>query len=120
MDYNANIRAVLASFYVGTGGLDVASINSIQGIEGRKTWEQTFSRHSKGVCKAILNVVDQSISDALQEELDLTFAETGHRRIAISFDMGWQKKGTGHTYDSNSGHSYYIGCRSGKVIGMLV
>ena len=34
--------------------------------------------------------------------------------------MGWQKKGTGHTYYSNSGHAYYIGGRSGKVIAMLV
>ena len=34
--------------------------------------------------------------------------------------MGWQKKGTGHTYDSNSGHTYYIGCRGGKVVSMLV
>ena len=34
--------------------------------------------------------------------------------------MGWQKKGTGHTYDSNSGHAYYIGCRGGKVVSMLV
>ena len=41
-------------------------------------------------------------------------------RISISFDMGWQKKGTGHTYDSNSGHAYYIGVRSGKVVAMIV
>ena len=34
--------------------------------------------------------------------------------------MGWQKKGTGHNYDSNSGHAYLIGCRTGKVVGMLV
>ena len=43
-----------------------------------------------------------------------------HVCISISFDMGWQKKGTGHTYDSNSSHAYYIGCRSGKVVAMLV
>ena len=79
MDYTANICAVVASFYVGTGGLDVGLINLVQGIKGGKNWEVTFSRHSRRVCKAILKVVEQSISDALQEELDLTFAETGHR-----------------------------------------
>ena len=41
-------------------------------------------------------------------------------RILISFDMGWQKKGTCHTYDSNSGHTYYIGVWSGKVVTMIV
>ena len=30
------------------------------------------------------------------------------------------KKGTGRTYDSNSGHAYFIGCKSGRVIKMLV
>ena len=35
--------------------------------------------------------------------------------------MTWVgKKGTGHTYDSNSGHAYFIGYRSRKVIEMLV
>ena len=34
--------------------------------------------------------------------------------------MEWQKKGTGHTYDSNSGHSYFIGVRGGKVVQFLV
>ena len=41
-------------------------------------------------------------------------------RISVSFDMGWQKKGTGHTYDSNSGHAYYIGVRAGNVVAMVV
>ena len=46
--------------------------------------------------------------------------EIGTIRVSVSFDMGWQKKGTGHNYDSNSGHAYLIGCRTEKVIGMLV
>ena len=40
--------------------------------------------------------------------------------LSVSYDMGWQKKGTDHTYDSNSGHAYFIGCRSGRVIKILV
>ena len=30
--------------------------------------------------------------------------------------MGWQKKGSGRQYDSMSGHGYFIGCRTGKVV----
>ena len=96
-----------------------------------------------------MKVVDEVIAEGLKEEIDLTIKEklenrgysaskidsltqnfysdiktnideVDNVRIAISFDMGWQKKGTGHTYDSNSGHSYFIGCRSGKVVRMLV
>ena len=113
MDYTANIRAILASFYVGTGGLDVSLINSCQGISGGKNWEQTFSRHSPAVCSAILKVVNTCFEENLEEEIALTEKETGSKDISVSFDMGWQRKGTGHNYDSNSGHAYFIGCRGG-------
>ena len=34
--------------------------------------------------------------------------------------MGWRKKGTRHTYDSNLGHAYFIGVHCSKVVRMLV
>ena len=74
MDYSVNIRAVVSSFYVGTGGLDIGLINSAQGIEGGENWEKTFTRHSPLVCKAIIKVVDRTITDALREEITLTIA----------------------------------------------
>ena len=43
MDYAVNIRAVVASFYVGTGGLDIGLINSVQGIKGSGNWEKNFT-----------------------------------------------------------------------------
>ena len=63
-----------------------------------------------------MKVVDACFADNLKEEIELTKKETGHAKVSVSYDMGWQRKGTGHTYDSNSGHAYYIGVRCGKVI----
>ena len=40
--------------------------------------------------------------------------------ISIAFNMGWQKKGTGHNYNSHSGHAYFIRCWGGKIVLMLV
>ena len=148
MDYSVNVRAIISSFYIGTGGLDIGLNASCLGLKGGKSWERTFNRHSKKVCKAILKVVKEVIAENMKTEIDLTIEEklrgkynaseiasltqkyhagvkTGidevdNVLISVSFDMGWQKKGTGHTYDSNSGHAYFIGCRSGKVIKMLV
>ena len=37
-DYEVNLRAILSSFYVGTGGLDIGLINSCQGISGSENW----------------------------------------------------------------------------------
>ena len=108
MDHSANIRAVLASFHVGTGDLDVSLINSCQGLSGGKNWEQTFVRHSPAVCAAIWRVVDACFEENLEEEIALTEKETGRKNISVSFDMGWQRKGTRHTYDRNSGYAYFI------------
>ena len=36
MDYAVNVRAILASFYIGTGGMDIGLVNSCQGIAGGK------------------------------------------------------------------------------------
>ena len=41
-------------------------------------------------------------------------------QMLLLFDMRWQKKGTGHTYDSQSGHAYFIGVGGGKVIRVNV
>ena len=73
MDYSVNIRAVLSSFYVGTGGLHVGLIKSAQGIAYGENWEKTFTRHSPAICQSIIKVVDGSIEDTLKEELNLLF-----------------------------------------------
>ena len=148
MDYAMNIRAVAASFYIGTSGLDIRLINSVQGIKGGGKWEKNFTYHSPDISKAIIKVNKEIIAESLEEEIHLTIKEkltgkylgneidnfiknklagnqTGADEvdnlfITVSFNMGWQKKETGHTYDSNSGNAYYIHVCSGKVIKIIV
>ena len=40
--------------------------------------------------------------------------------ITVSYDMGWQKRSGGRVYDSLSGHGFFIGCRSNKVVDLGV
>ena len=75
MDYSINVRAIISSFYIGTGGLDIGLGHSCIGVKGGKNWEKAFARHSPTVCKAILKVVDEIIAEALKEEIDLTIKE---------------------------------------------
>ena len=121
MDYSANVRAIISSFYLGTGGLDIGLGHSCLDIKGGKNWEKTFTCHSLTVRTAILNVVNKVIAEGLREEIDLTIKdkleeknysaseivsltqkyhkgiktginEVDNVLISISFDMGWQKK----------------------------
>ena len=84
MDYVVNIRASIASFYVGTGGLNISLVNSAQGIEGGENWERNFSRYSPIVFKAILKVVSDVIGEALKEEITLTIAEKLEGKYSVS------------------------------------
>ena len=68
------MRALLASYYVGTGGLDIGLFHSIMGITGGESWERSYSRHSHKVCKRILKVVKGIMDEALVEEINLTIA----------------------------------------------
>ena len=40
--------------------------------------------------------------------------------VAVSFDMGWQKRSSGRTYDSVSGHGMVIGGKTCKIIDGIV
>jgi hypothetical protein len=41
-------------------------------------------------------------------------------KIEASYDMAWQQKGSGHVYNSMSGHGTFIGRHSRKVIALVM
>jgi hypothetical protein len=41
-------------------------------------------------------------------------------KIDASYDMAWQQKGSGHQYNSQSGHGSMIGSLSRRVIGLVI
>ena len=75
MDYSVNVRAILASFYIGTGGMDIGLVNSCQGIAGGKSWKKTFHNHSPKICKGIMNVVNATLDANVNEDIDLIIQE---------------------------------------------
>ena len=148
MEFEVNVRAMMSSFYGGTGGADIANIGSFFGVPGGKSWERAFSRHSPSMCKLITSVISGVMDASLKNEIKATISEKleGMTKdeiniatkayfdkdtenipdaikklgIAVSYDMGWQKRATGKIYDSMSGHGFMIGCRTGNIIGFKV
>ena len=41
-------------------------------------------------------------------------------KIDASYDMAWQQKGSGHQYNSQSGHGTFMGRFTRKVIGLVI
>ena len=121
MDFEVNVRTMMAAFYCGTGAKDIAHCTSFLGVPGGKSCERSFSRHSPKMCKLITSVINGVIAVSLRNEIVVTIAaklsqmmtegemkistaayftnNTQHipdviRKlgIAVSYDMGWQKR----------------------------
>ena len=58
------------------------------------------------------------------EYCDIYWALPEDRRppvgLTISYDMGWNKRSSGHRYDSLSGHAFAIGAYSRRIIDFVV
>jgi hypothetical protein len=46
--------------------------------------------------------------------------ETKLPKVDASYDMAWQQKGSGHQYNSQSGHGSLMGSLSRGVIGLVI
>ena len=82
-------------------------------------------------------VRDLVIEEALQKEMKDTLErnnqsygewcsqtdqeKNNHKvKIAVIYDMGWQKRSSGRRYDSSRGHTFIIRARSKGNIGMVL
>ena len=145
VSFDLNIRAILGSFMIGTGGHDVGKLLTMMGIPGGSSFERGFYRHGQHVHDRIIKRCRAIIDRSLRDELKTTVTETwdaakphdlltealglidngryeelddliGPTPLSVSYDMGWQRRGGGRVFDSLSGHGYLMGCLNGKVI----
>ena len=70
-----NIRAVLATFYIGTGGRDISRVMSMMRVGGASSFERSFSQHSLNIYKIIRKVCDEIIYKALVGETIATIEQ---------------------------------------------
>ncbi|KAK3108332.1 hypothetical protein FSP39_005757 [Pinctada imbricata] len=74
----------------------------------------TLKRCERAVGKVIEGVAKESCRDAAISEKERT--DESSQKVTASFDAGWQKRGSGKSYSSLSGHAALIGKETGKVI----
>ena len=84
---------------------------------------KTLKRKEIEVGKQIQDVARESCSKALFQELSASTSNNDSncsQKLEASFDGAWSKRGTGHNYNSNTGHSSLIGAKTGKIINYSV
>ena len=140
-DNAANVHMILASFYLGKAGHALAVMAGALGLPNVKGVNGMFFKHYDLVGAAVRKVTGRLQKEALADEIERTLTEEDHKYMGlseqilldgafrldipkvgldVSYDMGWQKRSSGHKYDSPSGHGFLVGCRTRKVIGHVI
>jgi len=97
-----------------------------------------FHRHSFQKIEAALrptikSVCDEAVAKGLDEEVKLTLNNnvrfqmwkrgeltSKDVKLTVGYDMGWNKRSSGHKYDSTSGHGFLVGGLTKKIVGFKV
>ena len=56
LDGEVNVRAILASFFIGTGGCDITEELAMVGLGGALSFERNFTNHSLKLASSIRKV----------------------------------------------------------------
>ena len=75
MEYDANLRAVLGCYAIGTGPLDIGTTVSFLGLPGGRSFDRQFYRYSDIVNRKIIALSSEIIDEALCDEISLTISE---------------------------------------------
>ena len=67
-----------------------------------------------------LTVISEKGEDYYNTWINLPLAERDTIGLVISYDMGWQRRSSGHAYNSISGHAFAIGQHTGLIIDCVV
>ncbi|XP_062579139.1 uncharacterized protein LOC134241063 [Saccostrea cucullata] len=100
--------------HVGIGAMQVNSLLSELNIP--PVSHAMLDKRQKEIGRAVEDIAAESMSDALQKELEMMNEEMNENGLVVAVDAGWQKRGSGKTYDSLSGHCSMVGPLSDKVL----
>ena len=117
--YDINKQSILCTHHLGMGWVDMCHFFSLLGIcyMGQGSYENT----EKHVGEVLVKMRDDVLRDAMEEEKRLTqetyFTEEHGEQPGCTFglDMGWNKRGSGRTYNSATGTLLSVGLKTKKI-----
>jgi hypothetical protein len=132
--YEHNVRMVIAGQTNGSGGEDMMSLLGFLDIPGGdRIRSNTFRKVEKHVGIIERQVTKEGIRESLIEEIKCTLTDSKidfdiwkndpnqeQVKLAVSFDEGWQARGSGGKFSSLSGHAVFIGKRTDQIIAVTV
>ncbi len=140
-DYAVNVLYVLGFISVGDGHTEAGRLLGLLGLPNDTTMmNRSFGIIEDRIGPYIRKLCDEIIMENLEEEARLSMNEIDYNvwkmwssnaalgpmpadrmpQLDASYDMAWQQKGSGHQYNSQSGHGTLFGRYSRKIIGLVI
>ena len=131
--YEVNVLFVLGLLASGCGGTESSIIASFLGLPGSQYFGNNhFTAIEEEIGRYLREVAKETMETALSQEIEMSVSKSEFKKwkaqknlpklpeVAASYDMGWQKQSSGRTYNSISGHGMMIGCKSSKIIDVII
>ena len=129
--------AILLPFITGVGPGEMETILSMFSLPNSQNYRNTIFRWQPFVCTKIIEISDREMQYAMAEEIKATIiAEQDEEYyeswinkpadqrekigLVVSYDMGWQKRASGNSYSSKSGHAFVVGMQTKRIIDCVV
>ena len=140
-DYALNICFVLSLIQSGDGGTEAARVLGLCGLPNATTMQsRTFGTIESTIYPVIESITENILFSNLKAEVALVFGDEvdneGNKLydlwlekklprqqwpvICCGGDMGWSQKGSGRTFNSNSGHAMFIANLTRKPIAKYI
>ena len=129
--------AVLLPFISVVGPGEIETVLSMIGLPNSKHYRFTIYRWQPLVCEKIIEISDREMQFAMAEEIKATIVaeydelyyeswiqkpmdQRKNIGLVVSYDMGWQKRASGNSYSSKSGHAFVVGMQTKRIIDCCV
>jgi hypothetical protein len=140
-DYAANVLYVLGLISVGDGATEAGRMLGLLGLPNDTTMmNRSFGIIEERVSRFVRTLCDEIIKDNIDAEAKASMNEFDYNvwkmwegdptlcpmpvdrmpQLDATYDMAWQQKGSGHQYNSMSGHGSLFGRHTRKIIGLVI
>ncbi|VDI29420.1 Hypothetical predicted protein [Mytilus galloprovincialis] len=94
--------------------LATASIHT--GLGERQLATECLTNDKMKLETILEEIAEKSMKEWTEKEKSMTKECSGNDDITVAVDAGWQKRGSGRSYDSLTGHCSMIGTRTGMIL----
>ncbi|XP_062607553.1 uncharacterized protein LOC134269372 [Saccostrea cucullata] len=108
--FDVNTKVALGMLHAGIGEKKLSMLLSVLNIPPLS--KTSLKKSEREVGRAVEDVAKNSCKEFATAEVE----SFGNDDLSVSFDGGWQKRGSGRSYSSLSGHAAMIGKETGKCI----